>query len=96
MSINKYDPMVSLSINAPSKSMSKMVIRAVGPDDRKQFQQTEKFKNLDITKVNVGIEGVGKVNGFNASGMQTNNTYDPILKSFKENGVNLRDFLTRK
>ena len=28
--------------------------------------------------------------------MQTHNTYDQILKSFKENGVNLRDFLTEK
>ena len=95
-SINKSDPVVNLSINAPSKSMSKILILAVDPDDRKQFQHTGKFKNLDITKVNVGIEGVEKVNALYASGMQTHNTYDQILKSFKENGVNLRDFLTEK
>ena len=55
MSINKSDPVVNLSINTPSKSMSKILILAVDPDDRKQFQHTEKFKNLDITKVNIGI-----------------------------------------
>ena len=96
MSINKSDPVVNLSINAPSKSMSKILILAVDPDDRKQFAHAEKFKNLDITKVNIGIEGVEKVNALYASGMQTHNTYDQILKSFKENGVTLRDFLTEK
>ena len=95
-SINKSDPVVNLSINAPSKSMSKILILAVDPDDRKQFAHTEKFKNLDITKVNVGIEGVEKVNALYASGMQTHNTYDQILKCFKENGVTLREFLTEK
>ena len=96
MTINKSDPVVNLSINAPSKSMSKILILAVDPDDRKQFQHTDKFKNLDITKVNVGIEGAKNVNALYASGMQTHNTYDQILKSFRENGVNLRDFLTEK
>ena len=56
MSINKSDPVINLSINALSKSMSKVLILAVDPDDRKQFQHNEKFKNLDITKVNIGIE----------------------------------------
>ena len=96
MSINKSDPVVNLSINAPSKSLSKILILAVDPDDRKQFAHTEKFKNLDITKVNIGIEGVEKVNALYASGMQTHNTYDQILKCFNENGVTLRDFLTEK
>ena len=73
------------SDNAPSKSMSKIVILAVDPDDRKQFVHTEKFKNLDITKVNIGIEGVEKVNALCASGIQTENTHDH---------VSLRDFLT--
>ena len=53
-------------------------------------------KNLDITKVNIGIEGVEKVNALYASGMQKENTYDQILKMFNENGVSLRDFLTEK
>ena len=96
MSINKSDPVVNLSINAPSKSLSKILILAVDPDDRKQFAHTEKFRNLDITKVNIGIEGVEKVNALYASGMQTHNTYDQILKCFKENGVTLQDFLTEK
>ena len=95
-SINKSDPVVNLSINAPSKSMSKILILAVDPDDRKQFAHTEKFKNLDITKVNIGIEGVEKVNALYASGMQTHNVYDQILKCFKDNGVTLREFLTEK
>ena len=87
---------VYLSINAPSKSMSKILILAVDLDDRKQFHHTEKFKNLDITKVNIGIEGVEKVNALYASGMEKWNVYDQILKSFQENEVTLRDFLTEK
>ena len=96
VSINKSDPVVNLSVNAPSKSLSKILILAVDPEDRKQFQHTGKFKNLDITKVNIGIEGVEKVNALYASGMQKENTYDQILKCFKENGVTLQDFLTEK
>ena len=96
MSIAKSDPVVNLSINAPSKSLAKILILAVDPEDRKQFAHTEKFKNLDITKVNIGIEGVEKINALYASGMQTHNTYDQILKMFNENGVSLRDFLTEK
>ena len=96
MSINKSDPVINLSVNAPSKSLSKILILAVDPDDRKQFAHIEKFRNLDITKVNVGIEGVEKVNALYASGMQTHNTYDQIVKVFNENGVTLREFLTKK
>ena len=98
LSINKSDPVVNLAVNALSKSLSKILILAVDPDDRKQFAHTEKFKNLDITKVNIinGIEGVEKVNALYASGMQTHNTYDQILKMFNENGVTLGDFLTEK
>ena len=55
--------------------MSKILILAVDPDDRKQFQQTEKFKSLDITKVNIGIEGVEKVNALYASGMEKSVSY---------------------
>ena len=96
MSINKSDPVVNLSINAPSKSMSKILILAVDPDDRKQFAHTEKFRNLEITKVNIGIEGMQKINALYASGMQKENTYDQIVKVFNENGVTLQDFLTEK
>ena len=87
---------MNLSVNAPCKSLSKILILAVDPDDRKAFANTEKIKNLDITKVNVGIEGVEKVNALFASRMQTHNTYDQILKMFNENGVTLRKLLTEK
>ena len=96
MSISKSDTVVNLAINAPSKSMSHILILAIDPDDRKQFAYTEKFKNLDITKVNIGIEGVENVNALYASGMQKENTFDQILKLFNENGVSLGDFLTEK
>ena len=36
------------------------------------------------------------MNALYSSGMQTHNTYDQILKMFKENGVTLREFLTEK
>ena len=49
-----------------------------------------------MTKVNIGIEGVEKVNALYASGMQSENTYDQIVKVFNENGVTLREFLTEK
>ena len=96
MVVNKTDPVVNLSINTPSRSLSKILILAIDPDDRKQFAHTEKFKNLDITKLQIGIEGVEKVNVLYASGMEKHNTYDQILKHFKENGVSLRDSLTEK
>ena len=95
-SINKSDTVVNLAVNAPSKSMSHILILAIDPDDRKQFAYTEKFKNLDITKVNIGIESVEKVNALYASGMQKENTFDQILKLFNENSVSLGDFLTEK
>ena len=51
--------------------MSKILILAVDPDDQKAISRTQrKFRNLDITKVNIGIEGVEKVNALYASGMQ--------------------------
>ena len=52
-------------------------------------------KILDITKVNVGIEGVEKVNALYASEMQTQNQHS-LPKIFNENGVSLRDLLTEK
>ena len=51
---------------------------------------------MDITKINIGIEGVEKVNGLYASGMSKENAYDQILKMFGENIVDLREFLTEK
>ena len=49
VSINKF--VVNLSVNQPSKSLSKILILSVDPEDRKQLAHTEKFNNLDITKV---------------------------------------------
>jgi hypothetical protein len=51
---------------------------------------------LDITKVNIGIEGVEKVNALYASGMEKQNTYDQILKLFDSDDVSLGSFLTEK
>ena len=42
MVVNKTDPVVNLSINTPSRSLSKILILAIDPDDRKQFAHTEK------------------------------------------------------
>ena len=81
MSINKSESVVNLVVNVPSKSMSHILILAVDPDDKKQFAHTEHFKNLNITKANIGIEGVEKVNALYAAGMQIHNTYDQILKN---------------
>ena len=37
MTIDKSDPVVNLPVNVQSKSMSKILILAVDPDDRKPF-----------------------------------------------------------
>ena len=42
MSINKSDPVLNLAVNAPSKSMSHILILAVDSDDRKPFAHSEK------------------------------------------------------
>jgi len=51
--INKSDSVVNLTVSISSNSLSKILILAIDPDDRKQFAHTEKFKNLDITKVDI-------------------------------------------
>jgi hypothetical protein len=96
MSINKTDAVVNLNVNAPSKSMSHIVILAVDPEDRKAYQHKEVWKNLDITRVNIGIEGVENINALYASGLQTENTYDQVLKLFDSDDVSLGEFLTEK
>ena len=97
VTINKSDPVINLAVNAPSKSLSHILILTIDPDDRKQFAHSEIFKNLDITNVKIGIEGVEKVNALYASGMQKENTFDQILKLFNDsNGVSLGEFLTNK
>ena len=92
--INKSDGVVNLNVNTPSSSLSHILILAVDPDDRKPFQHIEKWRNLDITKVNIGVEGVAKVNALYSSGMLKENVFDQIIKLFGENGVSLGEFLT--
>ena len=94
--INKSDGVVNLAVNAPSKSLSTILILAVDPDDRKKFDHKTVWKNLDITRVNIGIEGVEKVNALYASGMQKENTYDQIRKFLGSDDITLGDFLTEK
>jgi len=62
--------------------------------DRKPFERKDVFKNLDITKVNVIIEG--KPNQHYAQGLSKENTWSEIVKLFKENGVSMGEFLTTK
>ena len=94
--INKSDSVLNLAVNAPSKSLSSILILAVDPEDRKKFEHKTVWKNLDISRVNIGIEGVEKVNALYASGMQKENTYDQILKLFDSDDVTLEEFLTEK
>lgn len=94
--INKSDGVKNLAVNAPCKSLSTILILAVDPDDRKKFEHKPTWKNLDIKRVNIGIEGVEKVNALYASGLQTENTYDQIRKFLGSDDVTLGDFLTEK
>ena len=94
--INKSDSVLNLAVNAPSKSLSSILILAVDPEDRNKFEHKTVWKNLNISRVNIGIEGVEKVNALYASGMQKENTYDQILKLFDSDDVTLEEFLTEK
>ena len=67
MTIDKSDPVINVPVNVQTKSMSKILILAVDPDDRKPFAHTEKFRNLDIKEVEIAIEGVAEVNALYAS-----------------------------
>jgi hypothetical protein len=92
--ISKSDPAVNLNVNVPSKSLSHIIILAIDGEDRKPFARKEVFKNLDVTKVNVKIEG--KPNQLYAEGIFTENTWDQITRLFHENGVSIGEFLTEK
>ena len=70
------------------------MILAIDPDDRKAYSHNLKFKNLDITNIQATIEG--KPNQLYTSGMKKENTFDQILRLFRENGVSLGEFLTEK
>ena len=93
--INKSDSVINLNVNVPSKSLSHIMILAIDQsEDRKPFACKEVFRNLDVTKVDVTIEG--KPNQLYAKGLHTENTWDQITKLFHENGVSMGEFLTEK
>jgi len=90
--IKKSDAVVNLNVNVPSKSLSHILILAIdSAEDRKPYERKEVFKNLDVTKVNVTVEG--KPNQLYAQGLLKENT---IVKLFHENGVSMGEFLTEK
>ena len=93
--VKKSEPVINLNVNAPSKSLSHVLILAIDSGkDRKPFERKEVFKNLDVTKVNITIEG--KPNQLYAQGLSKENTWSEITKLFKENGVSMGEFLTEK
>ena len=81
--INKSEPTINIRVNTSAGSL----ILAIDPDDRKQFSHTEKFKNLNITKVSIGIDGVEKMNALYADGMRKRDMFKQLSKMFGENGV---------
>ena len=94
--INKTDAVVNLNINVPSKSLTHVLIFAIDPEDRKNHQHNDVFKNLDIEKLTMTIEG--KPNQLYASGMLKENTFDEIQKLFPDIDVDVTmgEFLTSK
>jgi len=56
--IKKSDAVVNLNVNVPSKSLAYILILAIdSAEDQKPFERKEVFKNLDVKKVNVTVEG---------------------------------------
>ena len=93
--IKKSEPVINLNVNTQSKSLTHVLILAIDTaKDRKLFESKEVFKNLDVSKVNVTIEG--KLNQLYAQGLSKENTWSEITKLFKENGVSMEEFLTEK
>ena len=94
--INKTEPVVNLNINVPSKSLTHILILTIDPEDRKNHQHNDVFKNLDIEKLMVIMEG--KPNHLYASGMLKENTFDEIQKLFPDidADVTIGEFLTSK
>ena len=92
--INKSDTVINLNINEPSLSLSHILVLVIDPDDRKPFQHLEKWRNLDIKKVLVGVAGVENSNALYSRGMLTENSFDQVLKLYKQNGVSFGEFLT--
>jgi len=91
----KSDNVVYLNVNTPSKSLTHVLVLAIdSAEDRKSFERKDVFKNLDVTKVNVTVEG--KPNQLYVQGLSKENTWSEITKLFQENGVSMGEFLTTK
>ena len=94
MCIQKNDQIINLNINVPSQSLSYILILPIDPLDRKPFQNNGVYKNLDIKKVSITVEG--QPNQLYAKSMYKENSFDQICKIFHENGVSMGEFLTKK
>ena len=89
--IDKTDSVINLSFNIPSKSLTHTFILAIDPDDRKKYAHNETFKNLDVNKVSVTIEGAP--NQLYFSGLQKEDTWYEIQKCFQgEHETSMGDF----
>jgi hypothetical protein len=91
--INKTDSVINLNINAPAKSLTHILILTIDPNDRKDFQHNDTFKNLDIVNVSITIEGIP--NKLYASGMKKQHTWSESCKLFPEANLIQDEFLTK-
>jgi len=90
--IKKSEPVINLNI---SKSLTHVLVLAIDTaKDRKPFEHETTYRNLDITKVNVTVEG--KPNQLYAQGLSKENAWIEFVKLFQENGVSMGEFLTEK
>ena len=72
-----------MDINSPSKSLKGVLLIFTKERSATKFNQdTEKFFNPNITKVEVTVEGVP--NELYAQNMEYRNQYDEIMKHFGE------------
>ena len=84
--IKKSEPVINLNVIARSKSLSHVLILAIDTaKDRKPFEREKTYRNLDITKVNVTVEG--KPNQLYAQGLSKKNTWSESFSScFRKTG----------
>ena len=81
--LDKSDTSFSIDINSPSKSLKGVLLIFTKERSATRFEQdTEKFHNPKITKVEVTVEGVP--NELYAQNMKYRNQYDEIVKRFGE------------
>ena len=83
MPLNKSDASFSVDINSPSKSLKGVLLIFTQERSATKFaQDTEEFYNLEITKVEVTVEGVP--NELYTQNMEYKHQYDEIVKHFAE------------